>query len=253
MMTLFSRSGTAYAGQVLFTERNKPYHEYERACARCGGAGGADKWKHTGWRCFDCGGSGKASIKRAPLYTEEQIAKLNAAGIKREQKRQAKIAAAEEARRAPFLEWRERNAHVLDQIASHAPPDLRARFINDAARFVITPDWLIDVSIGAIVRDLAKDDERAASRYVGEIGKRIEIGLTCEKLLSYPAQWPAHTFYIALMRDDDGNRIVYKGSAPPLGQGEHGRFRTTIAGHDERDGEHQTYITRPKELQEVIA
>ena len=28
-------------------------------CNRCGGAGGADKWKHTGTVCYKCGGSGK--------------------------------------------------------------------------------------------------------------------------------------------------------------------------------------------------
>lgn len=27
-------------------------------CRRCGGAGGADQWRHTGWTCFDCGGRG---------------------------------------------------------------------------------------------------------------------------------------------------------------------------------------------------
>lgn len=28
-------------------------------CNRCGGAGGADKWVHTGRTCYQCGGSGK--------------------------------------------------------------------------------------------------------------------------------------------------------------------------------------------------
>jgi hypothetical protein len=27
-------------------------------CQRCGGAGGSDAWKYTGWDCFECGGKG---------------------------------------------------------------------------------------------------------------------------------------------------------------------------------------------------
>lgn len=34
-------------------------HELEDKCPRCGGAGGADKWKLTGWTCHRCLGSGK--------------------------------------------------------------------------------------------------------------------------------------------------------------------------------------------------
>ena len=48
-------------------------------CARCGGAGGADKWALTGWTCFECGGSG---LRNKPViykeYTPEHQAKLDA-------------------------------------------------------------------------------------------------------------------------------------------------------------------------------
>ena len=33
-------------------------------CTRCGGAGGSSKWHHTGWTCFNCGGSGRGGDKR---------------------------------------------------------------------------------------------------------------------------------------------------------------------------------------------
>ena len=40
---------------------SKVLDEYKsnNTCNRCGGAGGADKWKHTGTVCYKCGGSGK--------------------------------------------------------------------------------------------------------------------------------------------------------------------------------------------------
>lgn len=34
-------------------------YQKSNTCNRCGGAGGADKWAHTGRVCYKCGGSGK--------------------------------------------------------------------------------------------------------------------------------------------------------------------------------------------------
>jgi DnaJ-class molecular chaperone len=34
-------------------------HKRDNTCTRCGGAGQADKWLHTGKVCYKCGGSGK--------------------------------------------------------------------------------------------------------------------------------------------------------------------------------------------------
>lgn len=34
-------------------------YKKSNTCNRCGGAGGADKWAHTGRVCYKCGGSGK--------------------------------------------------------------------------------------------------------------------------------------------------------------------------------------------------
>lgn len=31
----------------------------DNTCRRCGGAGGSDKWILTGWKCYQCGGTGK--------------------------------------------------------------------------------------------------------------------------------------------------------------------------------------------------
>jgi len=38
---------------------NREVFKKSDTCNRCGGAGGADKWKHTGTICYKCGGSGK--------------------------------------------------------------------------------------------------------------------------------------------------------------------------------------------------
>lgn len=38
---------------------------------------GSDKWAHTGWTCYDCGGSGKGKMHDTRLYTPEELAVLN--------------------------------------------------------------------------------------------------------------------------------------------------------------------------------
>lgn len=249
---LYTRHGTdPYAGKVERDERGKPFYRYQERCHRCGGAGGADKWKHTGWTCFDCGGNGKGPIVRAPLYTAEQIAKLNAAAAKREAARQAKAKAAEEARRAPFLAWESQHEHVLGQIRTLGRQDWRTRIANDCAAFHIPPAWVLDCAIMDIVRDGVQQDMRDGSQHIGTPGARLEVELTCERVLDYGDKW--QPFYIALMRDGAGNRVVYKGSRPPLGKDQSGRYRVTIKEHGERDGEKQTIIARPIHLDDLAA
>lgn len=73
------------------TENGKQYEIVQIPCDRCGGAGGADKWKMTGHYCFKCGGSGihpKSPLRRR-LYTPEQEAKRQTAAARRAAKKTA--------------------------------------------------------------------------------------------------------------------------------------------------------------------
>jgi hypothetical protein len=46
--------------KLIKVDRNgTKYFLIDKPCDRCGGAGGADKWKPTGWTCYKCGGTGK--------------------------------------------------------------------------------------------------------------------------------------------------------------------------------------------------
>src|SRR5262245_18908652 len=101
MMTeLFTRHGTAHTGRHATTEKGRPYFTQTKCCSRCGGAGGADKWAHTGWTCFQCGGSGKGGIETVKLYTADQLAKLNATAAKKQAKKQAAFEAKAAAEKA---------------------------------------------------------------------------------------------------------------------------------------------------------
>lgn len=59
-------------------------------CRKCGGAGGADAWIHTGWTCYRCGGTGEDPHPDVyKEYTPEYQAKLDQQRAKREAKKQA--------------------------------------------------------------------------------------------------------------------------------------------------------------------
>ena len=76
------RNGTKYYGGMA-------------DCPRCGGVGGANCWKLSGWTCYQCGGKGKVYVEWSER-TEEHQAKLDAKRAEREAKRQAEYLAHQE-------------------------------------------------------------------------------------------------------------------------------------------------------------
>jgi len=89
MTEYFTRDGSPYpakVGRVTYGRNDDKtgFGAYlPRVCGRCGGLGGADKWKHTGWTCYQCNGSGRGEPRFTPAYTREQLDRLNAAAAKR--------------------------------------------------------------------------------------------------------------------------------------------------------------------------
>ena len=80
---------------LIRTDKNgTKYYGGWADCPRCGGAGGANCWKLSGWTCWQCGGSGTVYAEWSER-TEEYQAKLDAKRIER----QAKQIAYEEAHR----------------------------------------------------------------------------------------------------------------------------------------------------------
>jgi len=76
----FDREGSERPLHGRFSEgknEGKPYAVVIRVCSRCGGLGGSDKWKHTGWSCYQCGGSGRGTTAMARLFTTDELKVLN--------------------------------------------------------------------------------------------------------------------------------------------------------------------------------
>jgi len=88
-------------------------------------------------------------------------------------------------------------------------------------------------------------EENAASVHVGEVGKRVELTLSCYHEIkiegSYGVSW------VHLCKDPDNNIVVYIGNSHgfPM-KGETKVVKATIKEHSVRDSVKQTVIARPK-------
>ena len=78
----FSRGGAPVAAERVHSidlPKGTARYSFTPVCGRCGGRGGSEAWSHTGWKCYQCGGTGKGEPRTEPVYTEERLAKLVAA------------------------------------------------------------------------------------------------------------------------------------------------------------------------------
>lgn len=75
------------------TDKNGTKYYHDWTCPRCGGAGQADKWAHTGRICYACGGTGKRNVaKVVKEYTPEHWEKLQARANAKAAKKAAEAA-----------------------------------------------------------------------------------------------------------------------------------------------------------------
>lgn len=263
MSELFTRGGAPHTGACHYTAKGAPFITRNKPCGRCGGLGGGEQWRHTGWTCYQCGGTGKGGYETVKLYTADELAKLNARKAKADATKAAKAAAqaaaeqaAVDARRAAF-----QAAH--GPLLARATPFLaRSEFIADVVRKGQERAELSEAQIAAleaaIARFAASDVKKAASGHVGTIGERLTVTVTAERIARIETQFG--TLFIASMRDAAGNAIVSKGRfIPPVARWntETERFeigtdaftiKATVKAHEEFRGEKQTVVQRVAEL-----
>lgn len=240
--------------QYIRTDKNgtKIYHDY--TCPRCGGQGGADQWKYTGWTCYDCGGTGIAQkptiIKE---YTPEYRALLDARNEKRREKKRAEEFDKNVAQQAEFLSkkgFADGKIHVVTLEDTYALKDqIKAaggRYDNllgwyfpekqEAYQTVeLTKDecfhqnawgnldWNDYKDIQSIIK--AKMPQQKASEFIGQIGGKIDIEATYIKTAAFDTHYSYYgeTTYIHQFKDDNGNILVWKtaNSVEEVKNGEH--------------------------------
>lgn len=189
------------------------YYEGLVPCTRCGGAGGADKWKPTGWRCYKCGGTGKQAGKWKE-YTPEYEAKL----AERRRKRREKYLAEHE------QEIKEREeARAKKEAAERAEKERQ---------------------------EAAERAEKAKSQYVGKVGDKLDVKAVYKFSAWYETKafcgYGMQTNYIHTFKVGD-NTLVWK-TTRGLGLEKETEvtLKGTIKEHNEYKGEKQTILTRCK-------
>ena len=246
----FSRGGSPVDKVYdVDAKRGTASYRYFKTCGRCGGAGGSEAWRYTGYTCFDCGGTGGYHTS-AKAYTAEKLAKLDAARTSACEKRDAKRRAAAEARlaekRKGFEDWLAANAFAVAAIRVHSEGN---RFLTELEAKLddgqVLSDRALDVAIGGIMRDYASAEAKDASQYIGELGKRIELTLTIDRVLQFDSNFGA--YYITIGSDGKGNRVVYKGSRTYGEKGDSLRVRATVKDHELRNGSPKSKRRRQRE------
>lgn len=261
---LFRRSGAEFTGRALKNAKGRPYFVEQLSCMRCGGAGGHEKWRFSGFVCYGCGGDGKGKVEVVKLYTAAELAKLNAARDAAHARKAAKLAAEVEARRAEFL------------AANGATLDAARPYVSDStvlASIIAQADAMMKLSdaqretigkcVAAVVakreRDAKFAAQRAASCHVGSVGEALTISADVTFARRFESQFG--TMYVIGLRDAAGNALVYKGSnflgmsgieddyrGNPNVRGWRVEMVATVKEHGERDGEKQTIIARPRKV-----
>lgn len=250
-MELFNRFGTARTKNAGTAD--KPAYTYAGKCSRCGGAGSAEQWRHTGLVCYQCRGTGVGAKVVERLYTAEQNAKLDAAQAKRNAAATAKRNAAEVERQARLAAerafWMTQTADFhakLDQLvaAEDSEDGFWTKLAND---FSVRQTFPTEKMQAAADAALAKLAAARASQFVGQVGQSVELTLTCERIIDCSwGSFPRISSWMHLCRDSNGNVVVYKGAGNFLGLGETGKVKATVKAHEVYRDTKQTFIQRPK-------
>lgn len=203
------------ANLIKIDRNGSKHYEGYIPCDRCGGQGGSEQWKYTGWTCYKCGGTGKIYskwIERTPEY-EAKLAERRA-------KRYEKIRAEQEAVNEKLKAERE--------LAEKLEAERKAK------------------------EEALEKAQKAISQYVGEVGEKITIIGAYEKSAWFETYDPfgrPEIRYVHTFKDVDGNKFVWKtgcGLPREKDKGNPVEITARIKDHSEYDGEKQTVVKNCK-------
>jgi len=252
MEALFERHGAPFTGTPRTDAKGRPVLVRRDPCLRCGGQGGSEAWKHTGWKCYRCGGERFEAAREHRLYTAAELERLNATAAKKAAnkadaaaaQRAAKNAEAE-ARRAEFEAT---YGELLRTASAHVE---RSTFVRDVVERATRTASLSEAQAAALRNAIdtiaAREAAKAASDYVGQPGERLTLRVTVERIYSFerPAFNRAgyEVSHIVTMRDEAGNCVVSKGRFHAE-RGESFTIKATVKEHSEYRDQRQTIVQR---------
>lgn len=258
MTQLFTRQGEVFTGKVQFNDAGKAVRYVTVGCDRCHVINGQRLWvmgtmngqpySLTGFNCWTCGNTGVRGEREERLFTEVELARANKAAATRQAKRAAQAQAEAEERirnmDAAEREFLSANAEFL-QMLDTLTGDFWVQFNKDfRARMKAPTERQIELVKG----EVAKRQKNASSAFVGQVGDKVEMTITVERIIVLQSQFYG-TNYITIARDQNGNVITYKGLSDLGAEGDTNTIKATIKGHEMYNGVAQTSIQRPKVLQ----
>lgn len=234
---------TTPAGKYITTVWNN--------CHRCGGQGGAEQWKATGWTCYQCNGR-RGQHVIVPAYTAEKLEKLNATKAKKDAvrmaKTQAKVREQSEARAAALGDFMAIHGGLVAKATALAAS---SSFLADLVAKLENYLWS-EKQVAAVAKVVAQIEEtkakRAGSGHIGKVGERLTVAVTVERVHSFErpcfnANWLTEMCHFVTMRDAAGNALVSKGKFHAAKDSAI-TIRATVKAHGEYKGEKQTIINR---------
>lgn len=253
---LFLREGTPFNFTMFRASHDgaHPYYMSPRKCTRCGGLGGSDAWKHTGWKCYDCDGSGvhKNGPQKVRLYTEEELAKLNAAQDKRNATKEKKLSEKRSAEKAAadtrMMEFLVQHGELLARAEKFTE---RSDFIRDVRAKAIEKCMLTEKQASALANAVerfeAGDKAKATSQWVGKVDERIrglKVTVINRVFVASFGAYDGGSIAITTLRTEFGETIVTKTNAfcPP--KGSIYVIDGSVVEHSEYRGEKQTRLKR---------
>jgi hypothetical protein len=241
--------------KAVFSKNGQQGHYFQEIpCMRCGGSGGADAWKFTGWTCYRCQAStrktksGKFSDPKSPLkisfYTEEKLQKMEESKRKREAKKAAKKQAEYDAKWNSLMEEYSSIIETAKYYAEHN------NFVGSVLETVEKNCFISEKQESALISAFAttqkwiNEKNNSSNEWVGNVGERLEMELTCKSVFG-PYESRFGSFYITNYKDKAGNDFVYKGAGfRQIPKGETGVIKFTVKSHDFFRDKKQTVISR---------
>lgn len=244
-------------------------------CNRCGGAGGGEQWRMTGFTCFDCGGTGmdaefdwQKALDRAlggEDWEGDYIAKREAR-LAKEREKEVRVAAERLQRTVEFC-----NSAVQKHAELHAALcRTEAQITNKGCPDMVTirsfmqvyegartqpesaSSWTFDLFSDSMIKRyeeiVAKYAAKAesTSKHVGVVGVRSPFTGTVKFVTSFPGKFGTAT--LTVLEDAAGNVIKYWNSLDGAKAGDAVEFHATVKEHGFRDGVAETTVTRASKI-----
>lgn len=146
--------------KLIKVDKNGTKYWANNVCRRCGGAGGAEQWRFTGFKCYRCGGSGidpTPSIYKE--YTEEYAKKLAERRRKVQEKKEAERKAKADELNKEFFENNNFSADGKTYVALGDSYSMKDRLKELGFRFKSNVGWMSPVKVDGIeTLELSADD-----------------------------------------------------------------------------------------------